>query len=69
MDWDKILSKLSVPGLILVALGAVMCFGAGWLAGKLFKRHKEKAALWLKWAGLALAVLGSLDLLDILTLF
>ncbi|MCI5846771.1 MAG: hypothetical protein SOZ54_05260 [Candidatus Limiplasma sp.] len=60
MSWQKIASKLSVPGLALLLAGAALCLTAPkWC-------KKEKQALPCKAAGLALALLGAAILLDII---
>lgn len=60
MNWQRIVSKLSVPGLALLLAGAVLCLAAPkWC-------KKEKQALPCKAAGLALALLGAVILLDII---
>ena len=64
MDMDKILARLSVPGLILLAAGAALGFISRVIAGKLFPKWGEKGVTALQWAGLALAILASLILLD-----
>lgn len=64
LDMDKILDRLSVPGLILLVLGAVLGYGSRFLAQKVFPKQEEKAALTIKWVGLAMALLAALILLD-----
>lgn len=66
MDVVKVLSRLSVPGVVLMALGAALCYGGGWLARKWFQKKAERAALAFKWVGLALALAGGLILLDLI---
>ncbi len=66
MYWQNVLSRLSIPGLCLLALGAALGYGAKWVGGKLFKQGGERAVVPLKVAGLALALVGALILLDII---
>lgn len=58
MYWQTLQSRLSIPGLALLLLGAVVCT----LAPRHLKR--ERAALAARFGGLLLAVLGTLVLLD-----
>ena len=58
MYWQEVLSRLSIPGVILLALGAV----AGTQASKIFR--SERLAVIVRIAGLVLALAGSLILLD-----
>ena len=58
MDWQKVLSRLSIPGVILLALGAVACTQAP----KFCK--SERLAVIVRIAGLVLALAGTLILLD-----
>ncbi len=66
MYWQNVLSRLSIPGLCLMVLGAALGYGAKWLGGKVFKRGGERAVVPLKVAGLVLALAGALILLDII---
>ena len=60
MNWQRIVSKLSVPGLALLLAGVVLCLAAPkWC-------KKEKQVLPCKAAGLVLALLGAVILLDII---
>ncbi len=63
--WQGVLSRLSVPGIALLALGAALIGLAPKLAGLFSKRGGGRAVTPLKVAGLALAVLGALILLDV----
>ena len=58
MNWQKVLSRLSVPGLVLLALGAVACTQAKRLCGN------ERLVFALRTAGMVLALAGTLILLD-----
>jgi len=59
MNWQKVLSKLSIPGLILLALGAV----AATQANRLCKN--ERLCMAVRIAGLIAALLGAAILLDV----
>lgn len=61
---EKLLAKLSLPGIGLMLLGAVMVYASGPISGRLFPGKAEKASLCLKGAGCVLAVAGALILLD-----
>ena len=58
--WDGVLSRVNLPGLILLALGAVATYFAPRLAPRLFPKGGDRAVMPLKVAGLALAVAGAL---------
>lgn len=60
MYWQTVRSRLSIPGLALLLLGAVLC--------TLVPKHikGERAALAARLGGLALAVVGALILLDLI---
>ncbi|MEA5015751.1 MAG: hypothetical protein VB099_14450 [Candidatus Limiplasma sp.] len=62
--WEKMMGRLSVPGLLLVTAGAVLVVQAAKLCRVLFKDNGEKLILPVKILGLALAVLGAVILLD-----
>ena len=62
--WEKVASRLSVPGLALVALGALVCFEATKLCRLVWKEGGERAKVPMKVAGLLLCLLGALILLD-----
>lgn len=62
MDWQKMLSRLSIPGLILLVAGVALSTQAARLCGLMGKT--ERCALWLKLVGLALVLLGAVILLD-----
>ena len=64
--WDGVLSRLSVPGMVALAVGALMCWEAPKLAKLVFKEGGDRAVLPLKVAGLLLALAGALILLDII---
>ena len=58
MNWQKVLSRLSIPGLVLLALGAVACTQAKRLM------PNERLVFWLRIAGIVLALAGTIILLD-----
>lgn len=66
MYWQNVLSRLSIPGLCLMVLGAMLGYGAAWLSGKVFGQGGERAIVPMKVAGLLLALAGALILLDII---
>ncbi len=59
MNWQKVLSKLSIPGIMLLALGAV----AATQANRFCKN--EYLCMAVRIAGLILALLGAAILLDV----
>ena len=59
MNWQKVLSKLSIPGIMLLALGAV----AATQASRFCKA--ERLCMVVRIAGLILALLGAAILLDV----
>ena len=59
MNWQKVLSKLSIPGVLLLALGAV----AATQATRLCK--SERLCMAVRIAGLMIALLGAAILLDV----
>lgn len=64
--WEGVLARLSIPGITLLALGALMCYEAPKLSAMLFARYGDRATVPMKVAGLGLALLGALILLDII---
>ena len=60
MNWQKVLSKLSIPGIALLALGAV---AAATQANRFCKN--ERLCMAVRIAGLILALLGAAILLDV----
>ena len=57
--WQGVLARVNVVGVALVLVGAGISFGAKKLAPILFKEPETKV-LPIKFAGLALAVVGAL---------
>ncbi len=64
--WQGVLSRLSVPGVALLVIGAALCFAAPGLSRRLFKRGGERAVTPLKVAGLVTAIAGALILMDLI---
>ena len=60
MNWQKVLSKLSIPGIALLALGAV----AATQAAKYCK--SERLCMVARVAGLVSALLGAAIMLDLI---
>ena len=60
MNWPKIASKLSLPGVALLLAGAALCLAAPKAC------RRQRLVLPLKAAGLALALAGAVILLDII---
>ena len=65
MDWQKVLSRLSVPGVTLLLAGVVVCVQATRICRLVLGDWGERAVLPVRLAGLALALLGALILLDV----
>lgn len=61
---EKLLAKLSLPGIGLTLLGAVMVYASRPIGGWLFPGKGEKASLALKGVGCVMALIGMLILLD-----
>ncbi len=64
MNWDQIFSRLSVTGVTLLLCGVLLSLYATKLARFLFRERGEKLVLPIRLAGLGIAVLGALILLD-----
>lgn len=62
---EKLLAKLSLPGLGLMLLGAVLVYASRPISGRLFPGRGEKASLAFKVVGCVLALVGALLLLDL----
>ncbi|MDD3410632.1 MAG: hypothetical protein PHY12_07455 [Eubacteriales bacterium] len=62
--WEKVASRLSVPGLALIVVGALLCAQAQRLCTLAFKEKGARLVLPAKIAGVALALLGALIMLD-----
>lgn len=61
---EKVLSRLNIPGLILLIAGSVAVYASAWIAGKVKPDHAAKLNLIIKAAGGAAALVGALILLD-----
>ncbi len=61
---ENLMSKLSIPGLVLLTLGAVLIFQSEKLCRLVFKENADKVLLPMTILGLALALFGALILLD-----
>ena len=66
MNWEKVLSRLSVPGLTLLVLGVLTSAQAAKLCRLVFKERGERAILPVRITGLVLALLGAAILLDLI---
>jgi hypothetical protein len=64
--WQGVASRLSVPGITLMVMGALLSFEAPKLCTLVSKKEGERAIAPMKVAGLLLAVLGALILLDVI---
>jgi hypothetical protein len=64
--WQGVVSRLSVPGLVLLGIGVAVGYGAPKIAAWLWKGKGERAVLFVRVTGLALAILGTLMLVDII---
>ena len=62
--WQGVLSRLSVPGIVLVAVGALLVYEAPRVARLVFKAQAQRATVPMKIAGLVMALVGALILLD-----
>ena len=61
---EKVLSRLNIPGLILLIAGAVAVLTSEGIVEKIGPENKEKTNLVIKAAGIGAALLGALILLD-----
>ena len=60
MNWQKILSRISDPGFLLVALGAIAAYCLAWIVRRVPESKREKAKLAVKAAGCVLALIGAI---------
>lgn len=65
VDWEKVLSRLSVPGITLLLAGVVLCAQATRLCRFVLRDRGERAVLPVKIVGLVMALLGAMILLDV----
>ena len=63
---DKVLSRLNLPGLILLIAGTVAVFFSGRIVEKIGREKNEKINLIIKAAGCFVAFAGALILLDVI---
>ncbi|MCI6376457.1 MAG: hypothetical protein MR842_01675 [Clostridiales bacterium] len=64
MYWQRTLSRLSLPGLALLILGAVLCLRPAWALRLFPSQRREGLQTPVRLAGLAAALLGALIALD-----
>ena len=62
--WEKVLERLSIPGLVLLALGLLLALKAETWSRLLFGNKKEQAVLPVKLVGVFLAALAAAIFLD-----
>ena len=63
---EQVISRLNIPGAILLAIGAVAVYASRALARRMPEEKREKTSLIIKCAGCAAALAGALLLLDII---
>ena len=63
---EKVLSRLNIPGAILLIAGAVAVYASPWIAGRIKAGSPEKVNLVIKAAGGLAALAGALILLDVI---
>ena len=61
---EKVLSRLNIPGLILLIAGSVAVVASEGIVEKICPEKKEKTNLVIKAAGAVAALFGALILLD-----
>lgn len=61
---EKVLARLSIPGLALVVMGVLLCTQAPKLCKLVWKERGDRAVVPLKVAGVIMTLLGALILLD-----
>lgn len=64
VDWQKVSGRLLNWGTPLLVAGALLCFFARMLTSRLPEERQEKVSIALKFAGLALALLGAMAVLE-----
>ena len=62
--WEGVLARLSVPGIILMAVGALLYYEAPKVCQLVLKENGERAVVPMKGIGLVMVLLGVLILLD-----
>ena len=63
---EKVLSRLNVPGLLLLAAGAVAVYASEALVRRVREDKRGKINLCIKAAGGVVALIGALVLLDLI---
>lgn len=62
--WERVIQKISVPGLLCLAAGALLCLQSTRVCRLIWKEQGEKFIFPLKIIGLVLVLLGAVILLD-----
>ncbi len=65
LNGEKILSRLSPVGIVLMVVGAALCYMAKPLAKRVLKTESEKTVNILKFAGLGLVAMAALVIMDL----
>ncbi|MCL2866472.1 MAG: hypothetical protein FWF47_01785, partial [Clostridia bacterium] len=58
LNGSRILERLHPVGVVLLIIGALLCYLAGRVAARLFPRYKQRALVIIKAAGLLIAIIG-----------
>lgn len=58
--WESVVSRVNVPGVLLLLVGALLTYGAPKLAPRIDPKGGDRAVVPLKVAGLVLAVAGTI---------
>ena len=66
LNGSRILEKLHPVGVVLLMMGALLCYLAGRVAVRLFPRYKQRASIIIKAAGLLIAIIGVVVVMDLL---
>ncbi len=67
MDYGaKVLSRLNVPGLALLIVGAVLVYASMPIVRRLFPARVDRANVIVKGIGCAICMIGALLLLDLI---
>lgn len=69
LDGKEILSRLSVTGISIMAVGLILGFGGHKLCALIFKDKGEKLTLPARLIGLALCIWAALILMDVIPWF
>ncbi len=65
MDTAQIVKRLDIPGVALLAVGALLGFAGHTIAARFMPKISEKGMLMVRVAGMVLAIAGALILLDV----